>query len=158
MKFALLFASVSLLATPALAQDSDAPPVEVDIVGGGVQELTAIAVPAMPVGGGAPSTLGRQIAEVIASDLRSTGLFTPLGPNGIGSYTLGQANAPAYGEWRNAGAAQLVTGTIEPRGDGAITVGCYVHDVAAGRELARQGFAVTAANWRRAAHKCADTI
>ena len=112
----------------------------------------------MPVAGGSPSTLGRQIAEVIASDLRSTGLFTPLGPNGVGSYTLGQAEAPAYGEWRNAGAAQLVTGTVEARGDGRITVGCYVHDVAAGRELARQGFAVNAADWRRAAHKCADTI
>ncbi|MCY7398852.1 MAG: Tol-Pal system beta propeller repeat protein TolB [Sphingomonas bacterium] len=158
MKTALLLVSTLLFAAPALAQDTDAPPVEVDIVGGGVQELTAIAVPAMPVAGGAPSTLGRQIAEVIASDLRSTGLFTPLGPNGIPGYTLGQAEAPAYGEWRNAGAAQLVTGTVEPREAGRITVGCYVHDVAAGRELARQGFAVAAADWRRAAHKCADTI
>ena len=43
----------------------------------GVQELTAIAVPAMPVAGGSPSTLGRQIAEVIASDLRSTGALHP---------------------------------------------------------------------------------
>lgn len=157
MKIALLLSAV-IVAAPALAQDQDAPPVEVEVVGGGVNELTAIAVPALPVAGGAPSTLGRQIAEVIASDLRSTGLFTPLGPNGVGTYTLGQASSPAYGEWRNAGAAQLVTGTVEPRGDGRITVGCYVHDVAAGRELARQGFAVASADWRRAAHKCADTI
>jgi TolB protein len=158
MKLACLFASAALFAVPALAQDQDTPPVEVDIVGGGVQELTAIAIPALPVAGGAPSTLGRQIAEVIASDLRSTGLFTPLGPNGVPGYTLGQAEAPAYGEWRNAGAAQLVTGTVQPRDDGRITVGCFVFDVAAGRELARQGFAVPAADWRRAAHKCADTI
>jgi TolB protein len=157
MKHALLLAC-AFIAAPAFAQDQDAPPVEVEVVGGGVQELTAIAVPTMPVAGGAPSTLGRQIAEVIASDLRSTGLFTPLGPNGIGSYTFAQAGSPAYGEWRNAGAAQLVTGTVEPRDDGRITVGCYVHDVAAGRELARQGFAVAASDWRRAAHKCADTI
>ena len=113
--------------------------------------------PPCPSPGGTPSTLGREIAEVIASDLRSTGLFTPLGPNGVGTYTLGQASSPAYGEWRNAGAAQLVTGTVEPREDGRITVGCYVHDVAAGRELARQGFAVATSDWRRAAHKCADT-
>ena len=33
-------------------------------------------------------------------------------------------------------------------------MGCYVHDVAAGRELARQGFAVASSDWRRAAHKC----
>ncbi len=157
MRFAILVISAAFFAVPAMAQE-EPPPVEVDIVGGGVEELTTIAVPAMPVAGGAPSTLGRQIAEVIASDLRSTGLFTPLGPNGIGSYTFAQAGSPAYGEWRNAGAAQLVTGTVEPRDDGRITVGCYVHDVAAGRELARQGFAVAAADWRRAAHKCADAI
>jgi TolB protein len=111
MKIALLFASAALVAAPAMAQD-EPPPVEVDIVGGGVADLTAIAVPALPVAGGASSTLGRQIAEVIASDLRSTGLFTPLGPNGVPSYTFSQAGSPAYGEWRNAGDAQLVTGTV----------------------------------------------
>jgi TolB protein len=158
MKLRLLLLSAAFFAAPATAQDAEAPPVEVDIVGGGVQELTTIAVPAMPVSGGTGSTLGRQIAEVIASDLRSTGLFTPLGPNGIPGYTFGQAEAPAYGQWRSAGAAQLVTGTVEPRADGRITVGCFVHDVAAGRELARQGFAVAVGDWRRAAHKCADTI
>ena len=52
MKLALLFASAALFAAPALAQD-EPPPVEVDVVGDGVQELTAIAVPAMPVAGGA---------------------------------------------------------------------------------------------------------
>ena len=158
MKLALFLSASALVAAPSLAQAQEAPPVEVDIVGGGVQELTAIAVPAMPVAGGAPSTLGRQIAEVIASDLRSTGLFTPLGPNGIPGYSFAQAQGPAYGEWRSAGAAQLVTGTVEPREAGRITVGCFVFDVAAGRELVRQGFAVAEADWRRAAHKCADTI
>ena len=113
----------------------------------------------MPVAGGAPSTLGRQIAEVIASDLRSTGLFTPLGPNGIGSYTHRPGEQPRpMANGAVPARRSSSPGTVEPRGDGRITVGCYVHDVAAGRELARQGFAVAAADWRRAAHKCADTI
>ena len=147
---------IAAIASAAAAQD--APPVEVEIVGGSVREVSTIAVPAMPVAGGAPSSLGGQIAEVIASDLRSTGLFTPLGPRGIPSYSLAQATSPAYAEWRQAGASALVAGTVEPRADGRITVGCYLFDVAAGRELARQGFAVAASDWRRAAHKCADTI
>ena len=46
-----------------------------ELVGGSVRTNVAIAVPVMP---GDP--VGRQVAEVIASDLRSTGLFTPLGP------------------------------------------------------------------------------
>ena len=81
-----------LLATSAAAQEP--PPVEVDIVGGGVKSAITIAVPAMPSAGGAGDSLGRQIAEVISSDLRSTGLFTPLGPSGIGSYSYAQASSP----------------------------------------------------------------
>ncbi len=148
--FVLLFASAA-----ASAQETQ--PLEVDVVGG-INAPMAIAVPAMPAAPGAPDTLGRQIAEVVASDLRSTGLFTPLGPNGIGRYSFAQAANPVYAEWRGAGASALVSGYVEPRADGRITVGCYLFDVAAGRELTHQGFAVAPTEWRRAAHKCADTI
>ena len=136
----------------------DPPPVEVRVVSGGVQGTTTIAIPAMPAAQGASEALGRQIAEVIASDLRSTGAFTPLGPNGIGGYSVAQATSPAYGEWRGAGAGALVAGYVEARPDGRVTVACLLHDVTAGRQLASQGFTVAAAEWRRAAHKCADTV
>jgi len=136
----------------------DPPPVEVRVVSGGVQEASTIAVPAMPAGEGGSEALGRQIADVISSDLRSTGAFTPLGPNGIGGYSVAQATAPAYGEWRGAGASALVAGYVEARPDGRITVACLLHDVTAGRQLASQGFTVAAADWRRAAHKCADLV
>ena len=151
-----LLAMTTVVAGPAFAQD-DPPPLEVDVVGG-ITAPMAIAVPAMPVAPGAGNSLGHQIAEVVASDLRSTGLFTPLGPRGIGGYSFAQASSPVYAEWRNAGASALVSGYVEPRADGRITVGCYLFDVAAGRELARQGFAVTPSNWRSAAHKCADVV
>jgi TolB protein len=145
-----------MLATSAAAQEP--PPVEVDIVGGGVKSAITIAVPAMPSAGGAGDSRGRQIAEVISSDLRSTGLFTPLGPNGIGTYSYAQASNPAYAEWRGAGASALVSGFVEQRGDGRLTLGCYVHDVTAGRPLANQGFSAAPADWRRVAHKCADLV
>ncbi|MBA3668381.1 MAG: Tol-Pal system protein TolB [Sphingomonas sp.] len=140
------------LASAAGAQD--APPPEFELVGGSVKSNQAIAVPALP---SADST-GRQIAEVIASDLRATGLFTPLGPNGVPTYSVEEAGNPAYGTWRSAGASALVSGYVETRPDGRITVACYLHDVTAGRELTHQGFAVGAGEWRRAAHKCADMV
>jgi TolB protein len=143
--------TVLLLATAAAAQEP--PPVEVDIVGGGVKSNITIAVPAMP---GAP--VGRDIAQVIASDLRSTGLFTPLGPGGIGTYPQEQASAPVFAEWRAAGASALVSGYVEQRPDGRLTLACYLHDVTAGRALGNQGYTVVASDWRRAAHKCADLV
>ncbi len=146
---------VAMLSTASYAQEQDDPPL---VVGGSVRSSQTIAVPSMPAQSGASEALGRQIAEVISSDLRSTGAFTPLGPNGIGGYSVAQATAPAYGEWRNAGAGALVSGYVEARADGRITVACLLHDVTAGRQLASQGFTVAAGDWRRAAHKCADTV
>jgi TolB protein len=142
---------------PAHAQD-EPPPVEVDIVGGGLKSGTVIAVPAMPTQGAVDAGLGGQVASVIASDLRSTGLFNPLGPQGVPGYPYAAASSPNFGGWRSAGAQQLVSGFVEAGPNGSLTVACYLFDVAAGRELVRQGFAVTAANWRRAAHKCADAV
>ena len=153
-KLALLVSAIGLAAV-AQAQDQSEPP---EVVGGSVRSAQTIAVPAMPAAQGASEALGRQIAEVISSDLRSTGAFTPLGPNGIGSYTVAQAGSPAYGEWRGAGASALVSGYVEARPDGRVTLACLLHDVTAGRQLASQGFTVAAADWRRAAHKCADTV
>ena len=151
-----LASALILVGATASAQDTldDLP----ELVGGSVRSSQTIAVPAMPATEGVSEALGRQVAEVISSDLRSTGAFTPLGPNGIGSYSVAQASSPAYGEWRGAGATALVSGYVEARPDGRITVACLLHDVTAGRQLASQGFTVAAGDWRRAAHKCADTV
>ena len=139
------------LAGTAIAQETqEAPP---ELVGGSVKTNVAIAVPVMP-----GDMVGRQVSEVIATDLRSTGLFTPIGPSGLPGYSVEEASSPAYPSWRNAGVAALVSGYIESRPDGRLTLACYLHDVTAGRELARQGFAVNAGDWRRAAHKCADLV
>ena len=103
IRMLLLCTAAFGLSAAAYAQED--PP---EVVGGSVRSAQTIAVPAMPVQAGASEALGRQIAAVIAADLRSTGAFTPLGPNGIGGYSVAQATAPAYGEWRSAGAGALV--------------------------------------------------
>jgi TolB protein len=151
------------MTSAALAQDQPSGPLEVDVVGG-IQAPMAIAVPVMPTPANTPTpagqtaALGSQVAGVVASDLRSSGLFTPIGPGGIPGYSYPEATNPSFPNWRNQGVQALVSGFVQARPDGQITVGCYLFDVTAGRELARQGFVVPPASWRRAAHKCADTI
>ncbi|HET9397212.1 MAG TPA: Tol-Pal system beta propeller repeat protein TolB [Sphingomicrobium sp.] len=140
------------LASTAIAQGTQEESLP-ELVGGSVRTNTAIAVPVMP-----GDLVGRQVAEVIASDLRSTGLFTPIGPGGLPGYSVEEAGNPAYPNWRNAGVAALVSGYVDSRPDGRITIACYLHDVTAGRQLANQGFVVSASDWRRAAHKCADLV
>ena len=175
MRFTLF--PLLLLAAPAAAQDAapaassasqaaapaDDAPLEVDIVGGISQPLS-IAVPVMPTPRATPTpegdtvSLGRQVAEIVASDLRSSGLFTPAGPGGLPAVSFAQVTAPVFDTWRPSNASALVQGFVQANPDGNLTVGCYLYDVSAGTELARQGFTVAPANWRRAAHKCADAV
>ena len=66
--------------------------------------------------------------------------------------------APDFPYFATTGAQNLVQGFVQANGDGTITVGCYLYDIAARSELTRQGYVVQPPDWRRAAHRCADTI
>ncbi len=158
-RIALALAPVAALAgaQPALAQ------VEVDVVGG-ISAPMPIAIPAMPTSSpvntaaGNTTELGKQLAQVITNDLKNSGLFRPLGPDLLRPVGIGQVTAPAFDYWTTTGAQSLVQGYVKANGDGTLTVGCYLYDVFAQNELTRQGFVVQPADWRRAAHKCADTV
>jgi TolB protein len=127
-------------------------------------EDLVIAVPVMPTPqsaetpAGTTEALGRQVAEVVAGDLKGSGLFRPVGPGGVRAVPFAEVTAPAYAEWSGAGAAALVQGFVRANPDGQLTVGCYLYDVALQSELTRQGYVVAPRDWRRAAHKCADAI
>ena len=100
------------------------------------------------------SALGWQATQQIAADLRQTSELMPLRPNQKDYYSYPEVTAPTFSKWRSAGAKALVTGFVQSRSDGRLTVGCYVYDVDKGRELGRKGFVVGSGDWRRAAHKC----
>ncbi|MEO5973389.1 MAG: Tol-Pal system beta propeller repeat protein TolB [Sphingomicrobium sp.] len=146
-----LVAALGAVASPAAAQVAAPAP------------MMTVAVPPLPTpaaaktGAGDTATIGRNIAGVIAADLASTGRFALIGPDTARAYGFAEATGPMFRLWRASGAKALVSGFVEARSDGRLTVACYLFDVATGRELARQGFVVAPADWRRAAHRCADT-
>lgn len=166
---ASLLAVTSLGIAPAAAQVPAAPPpdasqpLEVDIVGG-VSEPMPIAIPRMPTPAsvstpaGETGALGQQVAEIVATDLRNSGLFTPRGPAGLPAVSYPQVTAPDFGYWGGTGSQALVQGFVQANGNGTLTVGCYLYDVYSRTELTRGGFVVQPALWRRAAHKCADLV
>jgi TolB protein len=98
--------------------------------------------------------IGWDATQLIASDLGQTSELMPLRPNRDDYYSYPEVTAPTFSKWRSAGAKALVTGFVQGRSDGRLTVGCYVYDVDKGRELARKGFVIAPSDWRRAAHKC----
>jgi len=156
------FAS-ALLATLAFVQPLHAQ-LGVDVTGD-VEKDTRIAVPPMPTpqdqptAAGTTAQLGQKIADVIAADLRNSGLFQPIGPSGVGTVAMAEVTAPQFERWTGLGAEALVQGFVKlDSSDGNLTVGCYLYDVALKTEQTRAGYVVTARDWRRAAHKCADAI
>jgi TolB protein len=156
-RVALALAAALGLAAPAAAQ------LHVDVTAD-ISDRMTVAVPVMPTpqpvatAAGGTAALGRQVADVVAGDLRNSGLFRPVGPAGVREIGFPEVTAPEFGAWGGAGAQALVQGFVRAEADGRITVGCYLYDVALKTELARQGFQVSPRDWRRAAHKCADTI
>ena len=171
-----LFA-LALVATPAVSQeaatppsepaavpaDAAPPPLEVSVTGG-ISAPMPIAIPAMPTDAaretpaGSTDALGRQLADIVTNDLRNSGLFTPLGTDRLRPVAYPEVTAPAFDAWGATGAQALVQGYVRANGDGTLTVGCYLYDVFSRVELARQGFVVSPSDWRRAGHKCADSI
>ncbi len=145
------------IAAPAAAQ------IRVDITGG-ISQPMPIAIPQMPTpaavatAAGDTAGLGTQVAQVVTNDLKNSGLFSPLPPSALKAVGFNQVTAPDFPGWTATGAQALVQGFVQANGDGTLTVGCYLYDVFAQSELTRQGFVVSPANWRRAAHKCADTV
>ena len=95
----LMRLAFGLLRPPHQCRKQEAAAVRVDVVGGSVRRRRRS--PSRPCRRARRvRCLGRQIADVVASDLRSTGAVHALGPGGIPGYPYPQATAPGY--WRMA--------------------------------------------------------
>ncbi len=101
-------------------------------------------------------SIANQIADLISADLNTTSSFIVANVKDIRIPSYPEVTAPSYPTWRAARVKLLLSGFVSARNDGRLTIGCYLYDVQSGREVARQGFAVTPGEWRRAAHRCAD--
>ena len=146
---------------PAPAQDDQSGGLVVDVEGGMSAPLP-ILIPAMPTSAvtqtpaGSTDELGRRLAQIVDDDLRNTGLFKTVGPGATRGIAYSEVTQPNYAGW--SGGQALVQGYVRANGNGSLTIGCYLYDLAAQTELVRQGFVVSPGDWRRAAHKCADAI
>lgn len=164
---AALLASTSALAQTGTTAPATEPTVgqrQPELVESEGEDISKIAVPSFvapspaDTAAGNSATLGRQIAEVIAADLRNSGLFEPQGPNGIRAIAIGEVQSPQFDYWKGRNVDALVQGYIRVGGDGNLTIGCYLYDVTFAKSDTSLGFNVKPGEWRQAAHKCADAI
>lgn len=171
MKPRALIALALWVAAPVLAQPVAEPPADDGGLSGSVSDENewqdlGIAITAFATDEDAPTqttegstaALGRSLAQVVSANLRNNGLFKPSGPDGLPQPGFGQVQSPDYGIWASRSAEMLVQGYVRASGDGQLTIGCYLYDVALREQLAKGGWVVGAGDWRRAAHKCSDLV
>lgn len=100
--------------------------------------------------------LGAEVAQIVAADLESSGLFVPLDSSSF-IERIGDTNAlPRFADWRAVGAEALVVGRVQQTNDGRLQAEFRLWDVVLGKQLAGQRFATARANWRRVGHIIAD--
>ena len=100
--------------------------------------------------------LGRDIAQIIANDLESSGLFIPLDPRSFIQQITDFNIEPRFADWRSVGAEAIVVGRVGQASEGRVQAEFRVWDVVLGKQLAGQRFTTLAANWRRVGHIIAD--
>ena len=170
----LLAIGLGLVSVPAAAQEAPAvvvPTLEEEGLSGTVTDETpwqdlGIAIPAFATNADRPTpanaqgtgALGVELSRVVFNDLRNNGLFRPVGPDSLPRPSYPQITAPAWSTWSGRSAEMLVHGYVRAADNGQLTVGCYLYDVQLQQELVRSGWVVAPADWRRAAHKCADLV
>ncbi|WP_152045126.1 Tol-Pal system beta propeller repeat protein TolB [Aureimonas psammosilenae] len=126
--------------------------ITVDVTRGNVQPLP-IAIPTF--GGG---KMAAQISDVIANDLKSTGLFAPIDPSAFIQKDVSPDATPRFPDWTVINAQALVTGKLASEADGRLRAEFRLWDTFANGQLDGQQFYATPDNWRRVAHIIADAI
>jgi len=154
---ALLMMSLIVALVLAVGAGSAFAQVRIDIAGGR-QDPLPIAIPDFSGADPASIQRGREIAAVIASDLRGSGLFRPLDPAAFIQTLQTLETRPRFEDWRALNAQALVQGQAQLLGDGRLQVGFRLWDVFAGQQLVGSQIVTEPANWRRAAHMVADEI
>jgi TolB protein len=98
-----------------------------------------------------------QVATVVAKDLQSSGLFTPLDPADM----LAQPSQPKdvnFINWRTINAQHLVIGTLEPRDASSSVIRFWLLNVTQERESLAYTIPTRNSDLRYAAHRIADLI
>ncbi len=130
---------------------------EIDITRGHL-DPTPLALPDFSGSSVPERELGQKIAAVVRADLERSGLFRVLDP---ASYIEQQRNIdmqPKFAEWRVIKADALLAGRVVIEDENRIRVDMRLWDVFAESHLLGQQMGTTPENWRRIAHKIADSI
>ncbi len=130
--------------------------VELNITQGKIQALP-IAIPDFVGDGSLDPATAREVSDVVASDLRTSGLFAPIDQSAFIEKGVTLDSVPAFDDWRVLNAQALVVGRIGSE-DGRLKAEFRLWDTYSGKQLAGEQFYARPKDARRIGHIIADTI
>lgn len=125
---------------------------DIEITGGSAQQIPIAVV---PFGNG--NSIKENMADIINSDLRRSGLFRLLDARGMPNQPT-NADQVIPAEWAALKAQAVVVGAVSPAGGGQYKVSFQLVDVLKRTKLADMDFQMKAKHARMTAHKIADVI
>lgn len=127
---------------------------EIEISGGGAQQIPIAILPfAEPAGISSKDSLH----EVIAADLKRSGLFRVLETRGMANLPTA-ASQVKYAEWSALQAQAITVGHVESLGGGRLKVTFQLLDVLKQNQLIGMDYQIAPTQVRATAHKIADAI
>ncbi|EUJ11515.1 tol-pal system beta propeller repeat protein TolB [Methylophilaceae bacterium 11] len=127
---------------------------EIEISGGGAQQIPVAILPfAEPAG--IPSK--DSLHEIIAADLKRSGLFRVLDTRGMANLPTA-ASQIKYAEWNALQAQAMTVGHVESLGGGRLKVTFQLMDVLKQNQLIGMDYQIAPTQIRATAHKIADAI
>ena len=145
------FIAFALLQSHAHAQ------LRIDITEGQVAP-TPIAIANFTGQNGEASEIGKQIAQVISEDLRSSGLFDPVDSAAFIDPPKAPSIRPNFNNWTPLGVKGLLVGSAYTDGAGMLQVEFVLWDVVIQRNITGGGGSADPAAIRRIAHQIADFV
>src|SRR5439155_25751562 len=98
------------------------------------------------------------VAEVIANNIKRSGLFAQISPAAFIERITDIDKAPQFANWKTINAQALVTGRMTRQGDGRLKAEVRLWNVASGQQLTGQQYFTAPEYWRRIAHIISDQI
>ena len=130
--------------------------VELNITQGTIQPLP-IAIADFAGDGTIDPQVARDVSNVVANDLRSSGLFVPIDQAAFIEQGVSTDHLPRFEDWRVVNAQALVVGRIGAS-EGRLRAEFRLWDVFAGKQLAGEQFFARPKDARRIGHIIADAI
>ena len=129
----------------------------IDVTQGNIQPIP-IAIPDFVGGTSNDGDVARNVTQVIAANLKRSGLFAPIDPAAYIEKVSNVDALPRFADWRTINAQALVTGRITRQGDGRLKSEFRLWDVASGEQHTGAQYFTAPDIWRRVAHIISDAI